>query len=162
MHAHGSPCPTRTIVLVDLENILTLTPQRWEVAALRSVLESLSDRGHLIELAASHWFAKRHVFDFPFGRWQQRSGRDGADDALIEVARFENLAQRCNSVLLFSGDGKFSDTLGRLAAAGVETTVVAHSSALSRRLRLAAHAYLPLENVYNSWISDESDFGDAA
>ena len=162
MHRYITTQPTRTVVLVDLENTHTLTPQRWEVTVLREILESLQEHGHLIEFAASHWFAKRQVFNFPFGRWQQRSGPDGADDALIDVVNLEKLAERVDSVVLFSGDGKFSDSFGQLAAAGVRTTVVARNSGLSRRLRLATHTFLPLESVFDSWVNDESSFDDAA
>ncbi len=162
MSSSETPAPDRTVVLVDLENALTLTPQRCEVAALRATLEALHERGYLIEFAASHWFAKQHVFDFPFGRWQQRSGEDGADDALIDIVRLERLARRCDSVLLFSGDGKFSHSLATLAAAGVRTTVVARRGSLSRALQLAAHTHLFLDDAARTWIHDESDFGDAA
>ena len=156
--------PGRTVVLVDLENLLTLNPLSCEVAALRGCLEALRDAGCLIELACSHWFAKRFAFDFPFGRSQWRSGKDGADQALLDTVAIEDLSSRFESVVLFSGDGGFADVVGQLAAEGLHITVIARPGSLSGRLRLAAHGHIiiDLNETDTTETEDESDLGDAA
>jgi len=73
-----------------------------------------------------------------------RSGRDGADRALLEVLA-ENIAARFAEVVLVSGDGIFADAIAAVAGQGIHTTVIAHRDGLSRRLELAANTvqFLP-------------------
>ena len=77
---------------------------------------------------------------------QPSSGLDGADLALLdEVAEIE-LLRRFDRVCIGSGDGIFAAAAAKIAAAGVEVTVVTRPRALSGRLRLATMdvRYLPV------------------
>ena len=75
-----------------------------------------------------------------------RSGRDGADFALLDVLT-ENIPGRYEQVVLASGDGIFAPAVAQLAVAGVPTTVLGLRGCVARPLQLAATRviYLPAE-----------------
>ncbi len=156
--------PDRTVVLVDLENLLTLSPLPCEVAALRVWMEALRDSGCLIELACSHWFAEHYALDFPFGRVQWRSGQDGADKALLDTVAIEDFYGRFKSVVLFSGDGGFAEAMAKFGAKGAHTMAIARPGSMSLRLRMAVHCHIitDLTETNTTATADESDLGDAA
>ncbi len=131
----------RQLFVVDIENVIggaatEADAVRWAKAVITDavavrpgdhVVVGISHAGLLTTGCA--WTDLRYVVG---------SGLDGADRALLEVLE-ERVAERYTHVVLVSGDGIFTDAVARLAAAGVETTVVAHPAKLSNRLRLAAH-----------------------
>jgi hypothetical protein len=65
-------------------------------------------------------------------------GPDGADLALQEVMRDEALDRRFGTIYCVSGDGGFTEQVGRMGGGAAEVIVVARPLALARRLRLAA------------------------
>ena len=79
-------------------------------------------------------------------RYVVRSGRDGADLALLDVLA-EDVTNRYEQVLLASGDGIFAPAAAELAAAGVLTTVLGRTGCVARRLQMAASRviYLPVD-----------------
>ena len=133
-------CRGRRIVVVDIENLVggpcdTPDKVRWArrrlVAALRLATEDHVVVGVDVDgllWVGTEWCGPRHVV----GR-----GEDGADQALLGVLA-EDVAERFDEVVVASGDGIFTDMVADLTRRGVLVTVVAHESALSRRLRLAA------------------------
>ena len=64
-------------------------------------------------------------------------GQDGADLRLIDEIEHMNSGQ-FDEIALVSGDGIFTETVARAAGRGVPTTVYAHGSQLSERLRNVA------------------------
>jgi len=137
----------RQLVLVDIENLVggaCLTD-----GAVRSAKEALVATGQIgavdhVVIGTSH-IGLVHVGSTWDGvRYVVRSGRDGADLALLEVMA-ENVANRFESVVLASGDGIFADTVSELAAAGVPTVVIGRRGHIARRLRFVATQVIYLE-----------------
>lgn len=137
----------RRLVLVDIENIAggaCLTAE-----SVRSVKELLTDIAQLIDLdhvvvATSHVGLLEVGTNWNGVRYVVRSGRDGADLALLDVLT-EDIPNRYEKVLLASGDGIFAPALAELAAAGVATTVLGRRGCVARTLQMAASRvlYLP-------------------
>lgn len=73
-------------------------------------------------------------------------GPDGADLALQSVMEDEALERRFGRIYCASGDGGFAEQVGRLGSS-VQVTVVARSSALAKRLQLAAGAAIFLPEI---------------
>ena len=131
----------RHLILIDIENLTaTPSPTKTEVesaiAELRSAVPDYDDDQRVV--ACSHHAATTVAFAFAGTRQLWRSGRDGADLALLDVLKNERVADRYDRVTLCSGDGIFTDTVAWLAGRGVEVTVVSRAGGLSTRLRLAA------------------------
>jgi hypothetical protein len=91
-------------------------------------------------VACNHGVAADVGYGWPGVRLLWRSGRDGADLALLDVLLEESVAERFSHVVVASGDGIFTDPVSRLGRHGVHVTVVANRGQLSRRLELAAAA----------------------
>ena len=70
---------------------------------------------------------------WPHARYRVRSGPDGADLALLDVLRHENVAQRFTHVAIGSGDHLFAEEAAHLAAHGVWVTVVGQGRAACHR-----------------------------
>lgn len=131
----------RHLILIDIENLTASpSPTRTEVesaiAELRSAVPTYDDEQRVV--ACSHHAAPTVAFAFPGARHLWRSGRDGADTALLEVLENERVADRYDRVTICSGDGIFTETVAWLACRGVEVTVVSRSGHLATRLQLAA------------------------
>jgi hypothetical protein len=94
--------------------------------------------GDLCVIACNHGAGVEVAFNWPGARYLWRSGRDGADLALLGVLEAESVPERFETVILASGDGLFAGRVAELARRGVHVTVVANETSLSRRLRLAA------------------------
>lgn len=132
----------RTLTLVDIENLAgDPRPEAETVAEVRTALSDLGlvDRASLVVTACNHGAVLAVADGWPCARHLVRSGRDGADKALLEVASGENVVQRFDRVVLASGDGAFATVAAALAAAGVTVVAVSRPDALSARLRLAVH-----------------------
>jgi hypothetical protein len=88
-----------------------------------------------------------------FWGWDQsarrlvRSGNNGADEALLDVLREENIDARFTQVVIGSGDGIFADAAAWLSGQGLEVTVVSRPDSLSRRLELAASRVIAFERT---------------
>lgn len=131
----------RHLILIDIENITASpAPAVWEVndatARLRAHIPGFEDDQRIV--ACSHHAARIVAFNFPGARQIWRSGRDGADLALLEVLENEGVEDRYGRVTLCSGDGIFADAVATLGRHGVEVTVLALDGHLATRLELAA------------------------
>lgn len=131
----------RHLILIDIENLAaspspTTTEVESAIAELRSTVPDYDHDQRIV--ACSHHAAATVAFAFPGARHLWRSGRDGADTALLEVLENERVADRYDRVTICSGDGIFADTVAWLASRGVEVTVVSRAGHLSARLQLAA------------------------
>jgi hypothetical protein len=127
--------------LIDIENLAaTPSPTRERVeevvAALRKAVPGFDDDQKIV--ACSHHAAQTVPFAFPGARHLWRSGRDGADLALVGVLEDEHVEERYERVTICSGDGIFAETAAWLAGVGVDVTAVSLSGHLARRLQLAA------------------------
>ena len=110
------------------------TPVAWPFGAMDQV-----------EVASSHLTLLNAALGWPHARYRVRSGPDGADLALLDVLRHENVAQRFTHVAIGSGDHLFAEEAARLAAQGVWVTVVSRRRSLSPRLALAAREVIFLD-----------------
>ena len=134
----------RTLHLIDVEN-LTGSPSpspenvRWHQLAYEALHVGPTD---LVVIAYSHHAAPSVRWEWRRARHLWRSGKDGADSALLQVIAQERVAERFDSVVLASGDGIFTDAVARLGTQGVEVTVVSRPESLSRSLRMAAKSYI--------------------
>jgi hypothetical protein len=133
--------PVRHFVLIDVENVAGLAcPTYLDLAnlhaQLHAVLPDLDEAFRVV--ACNHRAAKTVAFEFPGARQRWRSGRDGADFALLEEMKDQRVMRRFGRVTVCSGDWRFSKSLAELAVLGLETTVVALEGHLSKRLSLAA------------------------
>ncbi len=128
-------------MLVDIENLAgTPSPTAQEVLAVKAALGLVVpgfDRLQRI-VACSHHAAAVVSFEFPGARHLWRSGRDGADLALMDVLENERVDERYEQVTICSGDGIFAEAAAWLAGRGVEVTVVSLRGHLAARLELAA------------------------
>ena len=131
---------SRTMHLVDIENLAgSPNPGRAQVE-----LWNRWYNGHVAEprdqvvVASSHHAFATVGFAWPKARHLVRSGRDGADLALLDVLNSERVADRFDRVVIASGDGIFVDPVAELGCAGIEVVVVARAESLAKRLRLAA------------------------
>jgi hypothetical protein len=140
--------PPRTLHLVDLENLArNPRPCKAEVAAVRARYLDLVPTGRhdLVTVGINHGALLSAGCGWPEARLVVRSGPDGADLALVNVLRSEQVERRFDSVVVASGDGIFVDQVARLATAGCAVTVVARRRSLARRLRLAAPTVVEFE-----------------
>ena len=139
----------RQLQLVDVENLLgnprPLEVEVRECALLWHELVSTPASSQTV-IACNHGAAKA-----VFWGWDQsarrlvRSGHDGADEALMQVLREENVDKRFTQVVIGSGDGIFADAATWLASHGLEVTVVSRPTALSKRLELVASHNIAFE-----------------
>jgi len=133
--------PARRLHLVDIENLAA--HPRPSLAQVRQALARYADRlafGAMdqVEVASSHLTLLNAALGWPHAHYRVRSGPDGADLALLDVLRHENVAQRFTRVAIASGDHLFAEAAAHLAAQGVWVTVVSLQRSLSPQLRLAA------------------------
>ena len=75
-----------------------------------------------------------------------KPGPNGADLALQSVMRDEALECRFGRIYCASGDGGFTEQVGRLGSS-VQVIVVARGAALAKRLKLAAGAVILLPEI---------------
>lgn len=132
---------SRNLVLIDIENLAAMpcpTVQDLEEvkAALRSAIDGF-DQAHCI-VACNHRAAKVVSFSFPKALRRWRSGRDGADLALVDEMSDLRVMKRYEQVTLCSGDGIFAPHVAALGLAGIAVTVISLEGHLARRLEFAA------------------------
>lgn len=133
----------RSIHLIDIENLARWPrPSRAAVRRAAGAYAEAAPIGNrdLVVIACNHGAALEVGLSWPTAhRLIARSGRDGADRALLDVIAHEAIASRFERVVIGSGDGAFADAAAGLAAAGVDVTVVGPEGGLSTALCLAAH-----------------------
>jgi hypothetical protein len=133
--------PERRLHLVDIENLVgDPLPSLGQVSQARGLYGARLSFGAMdqVEVASSHLTLVNAALGWPHAHYRTRSGPDGADLALLDVLRHEDVAVRFTHVAIGSGDHLFAEEAARLAAQGVWVTVVSRQRSLSPRLRLAA------------------------
>lgn len=134
----------RQILFLDIENLVaTGSPNCRQVKALEAAIRTQTDYscGDQAVLAISHYGA-HSLFGWTGScRRLLRSGHNGADLALLE--ELEDLLKhgQPQKVTLCSGDGIFTDVIGRLQAAGFMVHVIAPRGRTSKRLMMAANSF---------------------
>lgn len=131
----------RSLVLVDIENVVggavMLVEQAVNAHVAIAEAVSLAGGDHVV-IGTSHVGVMATGLGWRGPRILARSGRNGADMALLEVLKEEHVEERFDEVVLVSGDGIFSEAVAALGTAGVNVTVVALAGRCSKRLRMAA------------------------
>jgi hypothetical protein len=142
--------PARTLHLVDIENLAgDSLPSLGQVSEVQGLYRERLAFGSLdqVEIASSHLTLVNAALGWPRAHYRVRSGPDGADLALLDVLRNEDVPGRFTHVAIGSGDGVFAKDAGRLGAAGVWVTVISRRRSLSRRLALAARDVVYLDSL---------------
>jgi hypothetical protein len=143
-----SQFPARRLHLVDVENLAgDPLPSLLQIREAQSLYADCLGFGLLdqVEVASSHLTLLNAGLGWPHAHYRIRSGPDGADLALLDVLRHENVAKRFTHVAIGSGDHLFAEEAARLAAQGVCVTVVSRRRSLSSRLALAAREVIFLD-----------------
>ncbi len=130
----------RRLIAIDIENMVGgACVHRHQVDWVKSTLNGMLTLGspdHVV-VGLSHIGLLNVGSNWPRIRYVVRSGRDGADLALLDVLN-EDVNVRFDQVVIASGDGVFAEIVAHLAGTGVETTVLARPGTLARSLRNAA------------------------
>ena len=140
--------PVRTLHLVDIENLVgDSLPSLRQVRQAQGLYAGCLAIGAMdqIEVASSHLTLVNAALGWPHARYRIRSGPDGADHALLDVLRYENVARRFTHVAIGSGDHLFAEQAAHLAAQGVWVTVVSRRRSLSARLAVAVRDVIYLD-----------------
>ncbi len=140
--------PDRALHVVDIENLAgAAVPSLDLVSAVQVRYLSCLGFGadDQVVLAASHLALLNAGLGWPHARYRVRSGKDGADLALIDVLEHENVAARFSHVVIGSGDGLFGDAAASLAARGVYVTVVSRKGSLAQGLARVARDVIYLD-----------------
>jgi hypothetical protein len=124
--------------------VVSRTAARDNVLSLYSGFLALGPMDQ-VEMACSHLTLVNAALGWPHAHYRVRSGPDGADLALLDVLRHEDVAARFTHVAIGSGDHLFAGEATRLAAQGVWVTVVTRQRSLSPRLALAARDVIFLD-----------------
>ncbi|MGH3289416.1 MAG: hypothetical protein ACRDPD_32860 [Streptosporangiaceae bacterium] len=140
--------PARRLHLIDIENLTgDPRPSLSQVRQALGLYTGCLACGAMdqVEVASSHLTLLNAALGWPHAHYRVRSGPDGADLALLDVLRHENVAGRFTHVAIGSGDHAFAGEAARLAAQGVWVTVVSRRRSLSPRLALAAREMVFLD-----------------
>lgn len=135
-----APDAERTLHLIDVENLLGGTTfTEADVAALKLAYTAVAGvaKGDFEIVGSSHYTAPAVWFGWRNARRVVRSGRDGADLALIEILETENVSVRFGRVVIASGDQIFAEHAAHLHRKDVKVTVVTRRESLSNQLKLA-------------------------
>jgi hypothetical protein len=142
--------PARRLHLIDIENLagdpLPSISQVREALGLYTDCLAFGAMDQ-VEVASSHLTLLNAALGWPHAHYRVRSGPDGADLALLDVLRHENVAERFTHVAIGSGDRLFADGAAHLAAQGVWVTVVSRRHSLSPQLALAAREVIFLDTM---------------
>ena len=142
--------PARRLHLVDIENLAgDSRPSLRQVRQALVLYTACLAFGAMdqVEVASSHLTLLNAALGWPHAHYRVRSGPDGADLALLDVLRYENVAQRFTHVVIGSGDHLFAEEAAHLAAQGVWVTVISRHRSLSLRLALAAREVIFLDTA---------------
>ncbi|SDH28409.1 NYN domain-containing protein [Sinosporangium album] len=131
----------RAIHLLDIENLTgsgcPTTESVHEVMALYARHIAIGPMDHFIAAVSHHSLIAAGIA-LRGMRLLARSGRDGADRALVETARHDRIDLRFERVVIGSGDHYFTGLATWLRGRGIHVTVLSHPNRLSRQLRAAA------------------------
>jgi hypothetical protein len=140
--------PERTLHLVDIENLAgAAIPSLLQVSDVQdryARLLALGTRDHVI-MASNHRALLNAALGWPNARYRVRSGPDGADQELLDIIEYENVASRFAHVVIGSGDGGFGQAAEGLSRRGVWVTVVSRWGSLSPSLARAARDVIYLD-----------------
>ena len=143
--------PDRALHLVDIENLAgSAVPSLALVSEVQDRYMARMAFGidDQVVMAASHRGLLDAACGWPHARYRVRSGKDGADLALIDVLEHENVAARFRHVVIASGDGIFGRAAAALADRGVHVTVVSRRRSLppglARVVRDVVYLDIPL------------------
>lgn len=126
----------RTLAFVDVENEVGSSDLTAEnVIEVKTALDLLEGANLMQVVACSHHNAEAVMFNWPKARIILKSGKDGADLALIQVATDEHIAERFDRIVIASGDGIFTTIAKDLSDEGVEVSIVCGRGALSKNLK---------------------------
>jgi hypothetical protein len=143
--------PVRRLHLVDIENLAgDPQPSLGQVRQVRGLYADCLAFGAMdqVEVAASsRRTLENAAFGWPRVHYRARYGPDGADLALVDVLRHEDVAGRFTHVVIGSGDHLFAEEAARLAAQGVWVTVVSRWRSLSAQLAREAHEVIYLDTA---------------
>jgi hypothetical protein len=142
--------PARRLHLVDIENLAgDSLPSLGQIREARGFYTGCLAFGAMdqVEVASSHLTLLNAALGWPHAHYRVRSGPDGADLALLDVLRHENVAKRFTHVAIASGDHLFAEETAHLAAQGVWVTVISRRRSLSARLALAAREVIFLDTA---------------
>jgi len=142
--------PVRRLHLIDIENLVgDPLPSLSQVREAQGRYADCLAFGAMdqVEVASSHLTLVNAALGWPHARYRIRSGLDGADQALLDVLRHENVARRFTHVAIGSGDHLFAEEAAHLAAQGVWVTVVSRRRGLSPQLALAAREVIFLDTA---------------
>ena len=140
--------PERRLHLIDIENLAgDARPSLRQVRQALGLRTACLAFGAMdqVEVASSHLTLLNAALGWPHARYRVRSGPDGADLALLDVLRHENVATRFTHVAIGSGDHLFAEEAAHLGAQGVWVSVVSRRRGLSPRLALAAREVIFLD-----------------
>ena len=142
--------PARRLHLVDIENLAgDSLPSLGQIREAQGLYSGCLAFGAMdqVEIASSHLTLLNAALGWPHAHYRVRSGPDGADLALLDVLRHENVAQRFTHVAIGSGNHLFAEEAARLAAQSVWVSVVSRRRGLSRQLELAAREVMFLDTL---------------
>jgi hypothetical protein len=142
--------PARRLHLVDIENLAgDSLPSLSQVRQAQGLYADCLAFGAMdqVEVASSHLTLLNAALGWPHANYRVRSGPDGADLALLDVLRHENIAGRFTRVAIGSGDHLFAEEAAHLAAQGVWVTVVSRRRSLSPWLAHAAREVIFLDTT---------------
>lgn len=125
----------QSLIMVDIENQVGASELTAEnVVEVKTALDLLEGASVMHVVACSHHNAKAVMFNWPKARIILKSGKDGADLALIDVATDERVGKRFDRVVIASGDGIFAEVAKDLSNDGVQVCIICGRGALSRNL----------------------------
>jgi hypothetical protein len=142
--------PARRLHLVDIENLAgDSLPTLSQVRQAQGLYADCLAFGTMdqVEVASSHLTLLNAALGWPHAHYRVRSGPDGADLALLDVLRHENVTMRFTHVAIGSGDHLFAEQAAHLAAQGIWVTVVSRRRSLSPRLAVAARDVIYLDTA---------------
>ena len=140
--------PARRLHLVDIENLAgEPLPSLSQVCEAQGRYADCLTFGAMdqVEVASSHLTLLNAALGWPHAHYRVRSGPDGADLALLDVLRHENVARRFTHVAIGSGDHLFTEAAAHLAAQDVWVTVVSRRRSLSPQLAEVAREVIFLD-----------------
>lgn len=136
--------PGRTLFVIDIENMVgsgtALTaPQIGKVQVRINAAVTFVAGDHTV-IASNQNNAAVVCFAWRGPACRRiRSGKDGADQALLEDLNDPTwVASHYDHVVIASGDHAFANTVAAIKSAGCPVTVIAPDVGLSKRMRLAA------------------------
>ena len=144
------PTNRRAFCLVDLENLAQGSQNVCNLSRyLRSVVDTMltTYQSHMTVVATGPNAIAQSpniYWDWSDCRFLKGHGLDGADKELVAVLDDEPAALASSNILLWSGDGIFSDSLSRLRSLGCHISVFGPYRSISHRLYSTAHCVTEL------------------